>query len=147
MKGHIRSRGKTSWEIKFDVPAEGGRRQTIYRTIRGTQEDAERALAKAIDGEQTSRMKRRRERPAGIGIYVIRRDERTSKVGITRRDVFERLRQIETATGEPLFLDFWLRTDRAIEIERRVLADLRKFRTVGEWIDLPSSEVIAAVMA
>jgi integrase len=44
--GHIRPRGKGSWELKFDAgrdPATG-RRMTRYKTVRGTKKDAQREL-------------------------------------------------------------------------------------------------------
>ena len=44
MKGHIRRRGKRSWEIKYDVGTVAGDRITKYETIRGGKRDAQRAL-------------------------------------------------------------------------------------------------------
>jgi hypothetical protein len=48
--GHIRQRGKTSWELKFDAgpdPATG-RRRIRYQTVRGSKRDAQRELRKLL---------------------------------------------------------------------------------------------------
>jgi integrase len=54
MSGHIRRRGDKSWELKFDVPRNDGRRQIRYRSFKGTRRQAEaelaRLLAQAADG-------------------------------------------------------------------------------------------------
>jgi integrase len=50
MPGHIRRRGKHSWEVSVRAgrdPA-SGRYTRIFRTVRGTRKDAERALAKLV---------------------------------------------------------------------------------------------------
>lgn len=50
MTGSITRRGKSSWRIKYDLgrdPATG-KRETHYRTIRGTKKDAQTELAKII---------------------------------------------------------------------------------------------------
>jgi integrase len=46
MRGHLRRRGRQSWEVKVETgPREAdGRRQTQYHTVRGSRRDAERAL-------------------------------------------------------------------------------------------------------
>jgi len=51
MTGHIRRRGKRSWELKFDVGANSctGRRKIRYITVRGTRKDAERELTKLLN--------------------------------------------------------------------------------------------------
>ena len=33
--GHIRERGKRSWQIKYDIPSENGGRKTIFKTVHG----------------------------------------------------------------------------------------------------------------
>jgi integrase len=54
MKGHIRRRGARSWELKYDIDRAGGRRQTIYRTFKGSRREAQielaRLLAQVADG-------------------------------------------------------------------------------------------------
>jgi hypothetical protein len=52
MKGHIRCRGKRSWELKFDVAANGSR-QTRYASFKGTKRDAEVRLAQLISAAAT----------------------------------------------------------------------------------------------
>jgi hypothetical protein len=49
-KGHIRPRGKNSWEIRTELgrdPATGKRR-SAFRTVRGTKREAQVELAKLI---------------------------------------------------------------------------------------------------
>jgi integrase len=50
MRGHLRKRGRASWEIKIEVgPREAdGRRHTQYHTVRGSKRDAERALTAVL---------------------------------------------------------------------------------------------------
>jgi integrase len=40
MRGHIRRRGRNSFEIKYEVPREGGGRRTVYRTVKGSRREA-----------------------------------------------------------------------------------------------------------
>src|SRR5215471_16837919 len=50
MKGHLRQRGKKSWELKFDAgrdPATG-KRKIQYVSFRGTKREAQRRLATLI---------------------------------------------------------------------------------------------------
>lgn len=47
-RGSIRRRGKSSWEIKFDVPTNDGRRKTRYVTVRGRRADAQRELTRLL---------------------------------------------------------------------------------------------------
>jgi integrase len=60
MKGHIRRRGKNSWELKFDAGHDvTGRRITQFHTFRGTKREAQYKLAELIasvgKGEYVSR--------------------------------------------------------------------------------------------
>jgi integrase len=52
--GHIRKRGKTSWELKFDAPRDDGQRRTAYHNFKGSKREAQRELARlrtqAADG-------------------------------------------------------------------------------------------------
>jgi integrase len=50
MKGHIRRRGKHSWEIKFDTGTDPatGRRATKYHSFRGTKREAEIEAARLV---------------------------------------------------------------------------------------------------
>jgi hypothetical protein len=55
MSGHIRRRGQSSWELKYDVPnADGGGRRTVYRSFKGSKRQAHaeltRLLAQAAEG-------------------------------------------------------------------------------------------------
>jgi integrase len=46
--GHIRRRGKRSFELKFDVDRAEGRRQTIYRSFKGSKREAQAELARLL---------------------------------------------------------------------------------------------------
>ena len=48
MRGNITRRGKASWQLKFDVGAVNGKRQTRYATVRGTRQDAQRELTRLL---------------------------------------------------------------------------------------------------
>jgi len=50
MKGHIRRRGKNSWELKFDtgIDPSTGRRRSRYHSFKGSKRDAQLELAKLI---------------------------------------------------------------------------------------------------
>lgn len=49
MGGHIRRRGKHSWELKFDIDRDAtGERETRYRSFKGTRRQAELELARLI---------------------------------------------------------------------------------------------------
>src|SRR6516164_4326229 len=45
MRGHIRRRGKRSWELKYDVDRADGRRKTRYKNVKGTRREAQIELA------------------------------------------------------------------------------------------------------
>ena len=48
MRGNITRRGKSSWQLKFDVGSDSGKRQTRYATVRGTYKDAQRKLTELL---------------------------------------------------------------------------------------------------
>jgi integrase len=48
MRGHIRRRGARSWEIKHDTDRNGGQRQTVYKSFKGTRKEAEAELARLL---------------------------------------------------------------------------------------------------
>jgi integrase len=52
MAGHIRRRGRRSWEIKFDLGTDPltGKRKTRYHSFKGTKKDAEIELARLLSG-------------------------------------------------------------------------------------------------
>jgi integrase len=51
-RGHIRRRGKTSWQLKLDLGrGPDGKRRTIYKTARGIRDDAHTALARLITAQ------------------------------------------------------------------------------------------------
>ena len=60
MRGHIRRRGKSSWELKFDLGRDPltGRRLIKTKNVKGTKRDAERELRNlltAVDGGTSRR--------------------------------------------------------------------------------------------
>jgi hypothetical protein len=49
MKGHIRRRGKNSWEVKFDAGRdENGRRNVRYVAVKGSKQQAQAKLAELL---------------------------------------------------------------------------------------------------
>ena len=44
MRGTITKRGKKSWQVKYDLPRDQGKRRQRYATVTGTYKDAQRAL-------------------------------------------------------------------------------------------------------
>jgi len=47
-RGNITRRGKNSWQLKFDVPSDNGKRRTRYVTVRGRRQDAQRELTRLL---------------------------------------------------------------------------------------------------
>lgn len=47
-RGSIRRRGKQSWELKFDVPSDDGRRKARYVTARGRLQNAQKELTRLL---------------------------------------------------------------------------------------------------
>src|SRR5438874_11156975 len=61
--GHVRRRGKRSWELKYDIDADPqtGQRRIRYASVKGTKRDAEaelvRLMAKANRGDHVDASK------------------------------------------------------------------------------------------
>lgn len=55
MTGHIRRRGRTSWELKYDAGVDPltGRRVTRYASVKGSRRDAQEALTKLLHARDT----------------------------------------------------------------------------------------------
>jgi integrase len=53
MRGNITKRGKSSYQLKFEVPSEAGQRKTRYVTFRGTRDDAKRELTRLLAASDT----------------------------------------------------------------------------------------------
>ena len=53
MTGHIRKRGKNSWELKFDADPDQltGKRRIRYASFKGSKRDAELELARLVSSE------------------------------------------------------------------------------------------------
>jgi integrase len=47
-RGHIRQRGKNSFELKYDIVSADGQRQTRYKSIKGTRRDAQAELTRLL---------------------------------------------------------------------------------------------------
>jgi integrase len=58
MTGHIRRRGKHSWEIKFDAGTDpmSGKRATKYVSFRGTRREAEIEAARLVTAASTGEL-------------------------------------------------------------------------------------------
>ena len=48
MRGTITKRGKNSWQVKYDLPRDHGKRRQRYATVTGTYKDAQRALTRLL---------------------------------------------------------------------------------------------------
>ena len=48
MRGTITKRGKNSWQVKYDLPRDQGKRRQRYATVTGTYKDAQRALTRLL---------------------------------------------------------------------------------------------------
>jgi integrase len=54
MRGHIRRRSSSSWELKIDLGrGPDGKRRTVYRTVRGSKRDAQAELARSLAAQAT----------------------------------------------------------------------------------------------
>jgi integrase len=54
MKGHIRKRGRDSWELKYDLGERAdGQRQTRYKSFRGTKREAQAELTRLLAQAQS----------------------------------------------------------------------------------------------
>jgi integrase len=53
MRGHIRKRGRNSWEIKFEIERTDGQRQTRYKSFRGSKSEAAAELTRLLAQVQT----------------------------------------------------------------------------------------------
>ena len=48
MRGTITKRGKNSWQVKYDLPRDQGKRRQRYATVTGTYKDAQRELTRLL---------------------------------------------------------------------------------------------------
>jgi integrase len=48
MRGNITKRGQASWQLKFDVASDDGKRRTRYATVHGTYKDAQKELTRLL---------------------------------------------------------------------------------------------------
>ncbi len=48
MRGTITKRGKNSWQVKYDLPREDGKRRQRYATVTGSRKDAQRELTRLL---------------------------------------------------------------------------------------------------
>jgi integrase len=73
VRGHIRKRGASSWELKYDIDRVEGGRHTVYHSFKGTRREAAaelaRLLARAADGIAIEPSK------ITVGAYVAQRIE------------------------------------------------------------------------
>jgi len=89
MSGHVRRRGKNSWELKFDAGRDEktGKRLTQYHTVNGTRKDAEFKLAELVAS-------------VGKGSYVERSSLTVHAHLSARIDQWEALDKITAKTAE-----------------------------------------------
>jgi integrase len=53
MSGHIRKRGRNSWELKFDAPRDDGQRRPVYRSFKGSKREAQAELTRLVAQAQS----------------------------------------------------------------------------------------------
>lgn len=72
MTGHIRRRGKASWELKFDLGRDPvtGKRLTRYQSFRGTKREAEKKLIELLGQAETGSLVKRSAET--LGDYITR---------------------------------------------------------------------------
>ncbi|HET6246711.1 MAG TPA: site-specific integrase [Tepidisphaeraceae bacterium] len=89
MSGHLRRRGKRSWEIKFDIGRDEatGRRLTQFHSVKGTRKDAEFKLAELVNS-------------VGRGAYVGRSKLTVFEHVTARIDQWDALGRITPKTAE-----------------------------------------------
>ncbi len=70
-EGHIRPRGKCSWEIKYDIGRNPltGERQIKYQTVHGTKRDAQRELRRQLTAVDTGQFTDSRK--LTLGEYLV----------------------------------------------------------------------------
>ena len=79
MRGHIRRRGRSSWEIKYDIARTDGRRQTRYKAFKGPRREAQAELTRLLGQAQAGGVcrsepaDRRRARPCPSSALARRR--------------------------------------------------------------------------
>src|SRR5262245_49728068 len=92
MRGHIRRRGKNSFELKWDAPREGGGRKIRYKSFKGSRRDAtaelNKILAQAADGIAIEPSK------VTVGAYVAQRIEQWASSGRISPKTQERYRTL-----------------------------------------------------
>ena len=88
MRGHIRPRGKFSWQLKIDIGRDAaGKRQTEFHTFRGTKREAQQKLAELIAA-------------VGKGAYVPRSSVTVGEHVAERIEQWHRLGKISDKTAE-----------------------------------------------
>ena len=92
MRGHIRRRGKETWELKFDAPRDGGGRRTSYASFKGSKRQAQaeltRLLAQAAGGGHVD--------PSGltVGEYLRTRFAHWKATGVISARTAQRYQQL-----------------------------------------------------
>jgi integrase len=92
MRGHLRRRGKNSFELKWDAPREGGGRKTHYKSFKGSRREAmaelNKILAQVADGIAVEPSK------VTVGQYVAQRIEQWAATGTISPKTAERYRSL-----------------------------------------------------
>jgi integrase len=118
MSGHVRKRGKHSWELKFDVGRDEatGKRITQFHSFRGTKKEAEYKLAELVASvgkdEYVSRSK------LTVGDHVKARIDQWQTMGDITPKTAERYRELLENQIRPHLGDRTLQKLRPVEVER-----------------------------
>jgi integrase len=115
--GHIRRRGKNSWELKFDIGRhpKTGRRQIRYRSFKGTKREAQAELtllmAKALEGAYVDPSK------VTVATHVRARINQWEGAGDISPKTAERYRELLAHQIEPFIGAILIQKLRAPDIE------------------------------
>ena len=117
MKGHIRQRGPTSWQLKLDIGRDAaGQRLTEFHTHRGTKKSAQMKLAELIasvgKGAYVSRS------PLTVGAHVAERIDQWEKLGRISPKTTERYRELAANQIGPFIGQIGLQELKPGDIER-----------------------------
>jgi integrase len=118
MKGHIRQRGRNSWQLKFDAGRDPvtGERQIAFHTFRGGKREAQAKLAELIASVRAGTHVNRSSLTVGEHV-IIRIDTWEGKGDISPKTA-ERYRELHANQIAPYLGSMPLQQLRSVDVER-----------------------------
>lgn len=100
MRGHIRRRGKNSWELKFDIGVDPrtGKREIRYQSVKGTKKEAQAKLTELLS--ETARGILVDPTKETVAAFADRWDRDWASLNVSPKTV-ERYRQLITNQIKP----------------------------------------------